>query len=146
MTNYEKYREELIEILTNGKGNSLAVVKGRPAECGEVVCEECEFYNRRTRTCQYEYQNTAKSWLNAEYVDPPKLTPGERHYCKALPQEALVSRVTDSNFIKITTPDGMAIPDLTIFNGVSFSFVKADEVWRVGDLLKLEVLDETDRC
>ena len=59
MKNYEKYKDELYDILTN----ALAVTKaGELMLCGRIECSECIFdFNKCNKS--------AREWLNAEYVE-----------------------------------------------------------------------------
>ena len=59
MTNYEKYKDELYDILAD----ALAITKaGKLMLCGRIECSECTFDFSK---CDKD----AKEWLKAEYVE-----------------------------------------------------------------------------
>lgn len=67
MTNYEKNKDDIIDILANDKW--LAANKqGKICECDAINCNDCLFYNDE------DFSDCVKSrtrWLNAEYIEPP---------------------------------------------------------------------------
>lgn len=66
MTNKEKYGDEIIELATNTAVFGLK--NGKPAICGEIKCEECDFYE--SDSCKGSTYNF-REWLNSEYAKPP---------------------------------------------------------------------------
>lgn len=66
MTNKEKYGDEIIELATNTAVFGLK--NGKPAICGEIKCEECDFYE--SDSCKGSAYNF-REWLNLGYVEPP---------------------------------------------------------------------------
>ena len=67
MTNYEKYKEEIIQMLDRGKECiNLLKLSGCEDECKGRICSKCE--------CEIEH------WLNSEAVefDPAKLNTGDK--------------------------------------------------------------------
>lgn len=64
MTNFEYWKDKLKEIAHRGTG--IAVVDNYPAECGEVRCEQCDFYNREEGL--YECGNMI-DWMLAEHQE-----------------------------------------------------------------------------
>ena len=72
-TNYEKFKKELISILEKSE---IGVVNGKPALCKTADCHDCEFY--KGDTCYYKVED----WLNAEYIEKPKLTKKEWLLCE----------------------------------------------------------------
>ena len=164
MTNYEKYREEIIDILSKGDTNQLAVLKnGRPVTCLGTDCENCQFELADVTIdasdyCNRQYPEKVKAWLNAEYVEPPpKLTKAERAFCESLvPGCCIVRNVTGGLYVYTEKPvkSGMSwsLPgakhtcctNIGAIHNVSFPFIrwKDEQPWKVEDLLKLEVLDE----
>lgn len=67
MTNYEKYKDEIIEILaeqaTFDKNHNIM-------SCNGHVCHKC-FYDGKGYACPDRCNSDMKKWLNAEYVEPP---------------------------------------------------------------------------
>ena len=59
MTNREKFKDELDEILAE----HIAVIKGKPRECGGSNCGACDIVDGNCRENAY-------AWLNAEYQEP----------------------------------------------------------------------------
>ena len=67
MTNYEKYKEEIIQILVRGKGCiNLLKLSGCEDECKGRICSKCEY--------------EIKHWLNeeAKEFDPTELKEGDK--------------------------------------------------------------------
>lgn len=66
MTNKEKYGNEIIELAVNRE--MFGLKNGKPALCGEIKCEECDFY--ASNSCKGSTYNFCE-WLNSGYVEPP---------------------------------------------------------------------------
>ena len=66
MTNKEKYGNEIIELAVRRGGFGLK--NGEPALCGEIKCEDCDFYAPNLFKCS---TRKFSEWLNSEYVEPP---------------------------------------------------------------------------
>lgn len=66
MTNREKFKEQLFDIVCSG--NRIAVNKktGEPVCCETILCSDCEF-NRCFGPCKM----TIEHWCNSEYIEPP---------------------------------------------------------------------------
>lgn len=62
MTNYEKYKDEIIDLISSGVG--LAVKDGKPVDCIGCLCKEC--IEKGSHNCG----NKIKEWLNSEYEKP----------------------------------------------------------------------------
>lgn len=63
MKNKEKFAKEIIEVACSGR--LLAVSNGKPCDCSELKCSECEFDND-VITCDEK----VKVWAESEYVEP----------------------------------------------------------------------------
>lgn len=61
MLNREKYANEIIDIAAQSR---LALKNGRPVQCLDTPCAECDFHG--PIGCATE----AVCWLNAEYAEP----------------------------------------------------------------------------
>lgn len=70
MTNYEKYKDQLISILMDRIGVDRE--KGTPESCVKVGCDNCRFYTKDSR-CDYR----VAEWLNAEVKE---FTKEEKEY------------------------------------------------------------------
>lgn len=62
MLNKEKFAKEIIEIVTNGNSNDIAVVDGKPCVCRNTRCKDCDF---NVSTCHKELNE----WANSEYKE-----------------------------------------------------------------------------
>lgn len=128
MTNFEKSKEELINLIAN----RMALVGGKPVGCFGVDCHNCDFY-RRDDKCR----ERAKEWLLSEYQEPaPKLTKREREFleCFTYPTHKEIHRKDYGLFIVAGDPEN----GFSISNDM-FPFINSGETWTFTDLLKLEV-------
>ena len=133
MTNFEKWKDEILKIANTN--SALSLVEGKLAYCDNTICVDCEFCN--DKDCGAE---TIK-WLYSEYTEPkPKLTKRERAFCEAVCDMVDVVR---RFYIGRTSVGNLYIgldgyPKFSLDNS-AFKFIKFDESWFVCDLLKLEV-------
>ncbi len=144
MTNYEKFKAELMTILANDE--ILAVRNGKPGRCGEIPCECCDFRPEKLYVCGEAKRN----WLNAEYVEMPKLTRREWHLCKAFEKGWIARDGTERLYLHKEKPTkkkkiwGLSqdlVPIEFFMPNSSFEFIQweDEEPWSIEDLLKLEV-------
>lgn len=63
MLNKEKFAKEIVEIVTNGNSNGIAVVDGKPCVCENTMCHDCDFTD--VNTCD----NELNEWANSEYKE-----------------------------------------------------------------------------
>lgn len=141
MTNYEKFKDKIIEIISCGPDGGLAVRNNKPELCCTLNCDECDWGPKATRLCiEGDYEAKVKEWLNAEYVEPPKLTKAERAFCESLYSDTNISR-KPSGYLSLDR--GFShVYVATEFYNIKFKFITCDEAfWKVEDLLKLEVAD-----
>lgn len=148
MTNYEYFKDEIIDIIAC-REITIALRDGRPVPCCQVRCYDCEFCeNDSFGGCN----SARKAWLNAEHIEKPKLTKKERQFCE-LVETGWITRdkgVEDLMLHKDKPVKGSfqwnsnrhlyhSDKVLDIF-GFNFSFITWDdkEPWSVEDLLKLE--------
>lgn len=68
MLNREKYGNELMERVVNR--GLFGLKDGKPAFCTEIVCKDCDFYEKESDSCKGSTYNF-REWLNSEYVEPP---------------------------------------------------------------------------
>ena len=83
MTNYEKFKNRIITLFS--RGMTLAVIDGDPCCCRDssgvvsgAICECCDL--RGLGSCE----SARIKWLNAEYIERPKLTKQEMAFLTAL--------------------------------------------------------------
>ena len=146
MTNFEYYKETILEIINDG--SSLGVYKGKPVKCTSIECSECISSNDE-HGCDKGIYN----WLYEEYVEQPKqpkLTKKERQFCELVERGWICrSKYKDMLSWFESKPEKlneiwtshciMSSIALDILN-LDFSFITWDdaEPWSVEDLLKLE--------
>lgn len=71
MTNYEKYKDQLMFILMDRIGVDH---KGTPKSCAELGCTKCRFYIKNDRQCNHR----VVEWLNAEAKEKKEFTVEEK--------------------------------------------------------------------
>lgn len=143
MTNYEKFKETLIDMLKCG--DMLAVTKhGEPAVCGVLDCMHCSFASSQYGFCEED----RVKWLNAEYIEKPKLTQREWHLCKAIEtgwiarnESGLLYRFEEkpSKSGEIWFHLGIMLSLRIVPDCFEFIQWQDEEPWSVEHLLKLEV-------
>lgn len=157
MTNFEYYKDEILEI-TN-KGNAFGLYKSKPISCIDVKCVNCDFSSskKHNNPCSV---NRMK-WLYEEYVKPPKqpkLTKKERQLCELVETGWITRDESGCLNYYIKKPEKRdqykygywvvnSDDDKKYNNNISsclntpFSFITWDdaEPWSIEDLLKLEV-------
>lgn len=169
MTNYEYYKDEIMEIVKNG--GSLAINKNteKLCVCQDILCDECLFV-RSIAPCTSACRDARKAWLNSEYKSvAPTITVDEKLLLSMLNRNAWIARDSEtadnSLFLYLAKPIKVQISwvisevrnykglvfdlmnplyrSMTIlnFDNIKFDFIKweDDEPWQVKDLLKLEV-------
>jgi hypothetical protein len=148
MTNFEHYKEEILNI--TDRGYNVAVVDNKPVSCGELqYCEECQLANADEKwRCHLDRMK----WLYEEYedqIEQPKLTKKERQFCELVETGCIARCKNGDLYIFSARPTKLtncwfsnykAYSNITLFN-VPFSFITWDdaEPWSIEDLLKLEV-------
>lgn len=141
MTNYEKHREQLIEMMANSY--RVGVRGNKPVACDAIECDNCVLPD--FGSCS----DARRAWLNAEASST--LTSDERKLCELLKTGYIAQDEDDDTWYFATEPrkddridwcsnfgetvDVKDVFDLT-FNGVHDIKTKA---WRIEDLLTLEV-------
>lgn len=64
MTNREKYKEELLDIIENS--STIAIVKGKPIKCRPFhECDKCNLFDGIA--CEHR---KLKEWMQSEYKEP----------------------------------------------------------------------------
>lgn len=79
MTNFEKYKEQIIKYVTE-YNESIALVNGKLQMCGDTDCEDCSF---NTTDCKA----TMLGWL---YLEPRiAITPKQKQFLDVLEEGTL---------------------------------------------------------
>ena len=142
MTNFEKYKDEILEI--TARHNIAVSKKGRPQNCEGMDCEDCIRYDNGS--CSYS--NLFK-WLYEEAVEPaPTLTAKERAFCEIV-RSGYIARDSDMTlWVFPSEPSERygiwgSADDECAFNiiGGVFRFItyESGKSWSIEELLQLEV-------
>lgn len=144
MTNFEYWKEKILEIAKTG--SDIAVAGGKPTMCEDTQCSECDF--------QDIWECGAKTmlieWLYAEHVEKPTLTRKERMFCEIV-ETGWIARNKDGELFWFYVKP---IPDIGCvwmnrggrcnrmdYGVIPFDFIKWEDEkpWSVEELLKLDV-------
>lgn len=131
MTNFEKYKKEIKEMIK--EGIRVSVVNKKPKNCHETECHKCDLY--KSGNCQ----TSLIEWLYKEYTElKPTLTRTERNFIESFrhPENKVLIRDNSGLYINYDNK-----PEIRYFSLKKdmFKFIKINETWSVEDLLKLEV-------
>lgn len=144
MTNFEKYREEILKITK--KGDQFAVLKKAqvPIACTRLSCVDCLFGGY----CQPKKIR----WLYKEAVEPaPTLTVKERGFCEIIRSGYIARDQNGSLWLFDMMSAKEDDDDITWWNsangrceqlnGKAFPFItwESDKAWSIEELLRLEV-------
>ena len=55
MTNFEKYKDEILKIIETTRSGKAGIKGGIPTSCNMVSCSECEIKNRENSTCIHNF-------------------------------------------------------------------------------------------
>jgi hypothetical protein len=150
MTNFEKYKEEILTL--NKKGLLFGVVNGEPRSCMNIKdCEGCQFNPYPDR--EFTLENCIGATIKWLYQEPKiKLTKSEKTFCEMINDGSrYLTRDSDGTLsVYNAIPrkeklywdfDGIMNPITLNSNMDLFSFIKweDDKPWNIEDLLKLEV-------
>ena len=144
MTNFEKYKDEIFEILSKEK--NIAIKRGKIVPCKTTACAECGFNNNSSPFI--DCQKGLLRWLYTE--EAPTLTNRERAFCEYV-QTGYIARDSEGLLYHI---DKRPVKGEEIWENPSidteiicflnityadFDFIKweDEEPWTVEDLLKL---------
>ena len=144
MTNFEKYKDEILGI---SRTQAIAINKRRnaPEKCSCSVCSECLLHEGR-----YCNQKAIFQWLYSEYQEPaPKLTKAERGFCeivktgyiardavkKCLLYYSEEPEIDLNGYYRYSPYDSVELP-LEPFSFITWGDEKP---WSIEELLKLEV-------
>ena len=155
MTNFEYYKEEILDISKRGASLGMFTEAGKVkvCECNQTSCNECGFHTPgRVDNCS---ANRMK-WLYEEHIEPPKqpkLTKKERQFCE-LVERGWIARDSDERLYYFKEEPAKnarhkrwehvpfsKVIEIDQFDDCYFYFITWDdaEPWSIEDLLKLEV-------
>lgn len=142
MTNFEKYKDEILEI---SRTQAIAINKRRnaPEKCSYSVCSECLLHEGT-----YCNQRAIFQWLYSEYQEPaPKLTKAEKGFCEIL-DDGYIARDKNGELYLYNNPPHVTETDWRADYGHCmrlctkfFPFItwESGKVWGINELLALEV-------
>ena len=142
MTNFEKYKDEILEI---SRTQAIAINKRRnaPEKCSCSVCSECLLHEGR-----YCNQKAMFQWLYSEYQEPaPKLTKAEKGFCEII-KDGYIARDKNGDLYLYNNPPYVTETDWRADYGHCmrlctkfFPFItwESGKVWGINELLALEV-------
>lgn len=144
MTNFEKYKDEILEI---SRTQAIAINKRRnaPEKCSNSVCSECLLHEGT-----YCNQRAIFQWLYSEYQEPaPKLAKAEKGFCEIL-DDGYIARDKNGDLYLYNNPPYVTETDwrecghCTKLCSNFFPFItwESGKAWSMEELLKLEVEDE----
>lgn len=138
MTNFEKYKDEILLLAKNNRG--FAFHMNKITDCKLSGCKNCIF----TGTC---IANRIK-WLYEEYQEPaPKLTKAEKGFCEVV-KDGYIARDKNGDLYLYNNPPYVTETDwranyghCTRLCSKFFPFItwESNRNWSIEDLLKLEV-------
>lgn len=137
MTNFEKYKDEILLLAKNNRG--FAFHMNKITDCKLSGCKNCIF----TGTC---IANRIK-WLYEEYQEPaPKLTKAEKGFCEVV-KDGYIARDKNGDLYLYNNPPYVTETDwrecghCTRLCSKFFPFItwESNKAWSIEDLLKLEV-------
>lgn len=96
VTNFEHYKDRILDCCIDNLIDNLAVVKGRPTLCCETNCDDCDFKINRIGC-----RETAKYWLKQPYKKPVfKLTKFEKELLECYSDECSFKLFNSLNVMK----------------------------------------------
>ena len=138
MTNFEKYKDEILHLAKNNRG--FAFHMNKITDCKLSGCKNCIF----TGAC---IANRIK-WLYEEYQEPaPKLTKAEKGFCEVI-KDGYIARDKNGDLYLYNNPPHVTETDWRADYGHCtrlctkfFPFItwESNRNWSIEDLLKLEV-------
>lgn len=137
MTNFEKHKEQLLEI-ANVMDTGIAVRNGELYPCEKLRCEDCDFYGDGSGSCEARLVR----WLYEEYQEKPKLSERAYHFLRSLPNNVRI-RISDGRLYmkRLYMKDKESIVDVYYNNNefIPFLPLKPDLWYEVSEILKWEV-------
>lgn len=70
MTNYEKYKDELLKHVIAHADIGLEIHTNKLIDCSDLRCEKCKFNANGMFMCKNVWE--MEKWLDSEYIEPEK--------------------------------------------------------------------------
>ena len=149
MTNFEKYKDEILEIVEYSDIASIAIdnKKNKPQCCGGTQCSQCIRYDNGHCSSRNFFK-----WLYEEAKEAqPKLTAKERGFCEIVRSGYIARDQSGILWLFDMIPakeDGYIAARWNSANGrreqldgKAFMFItwESDKAWSIEELLQLEV-------
>lgn len=153
MTNFEKYKDEILKLAK--ETSRIAIANRKPISCYNTKCNKCLFYVDDIGYCK-NFEGFVE-WLYEEYKEPaPQLTLAERYFCETFLEDDRLYLARDQ-YDNLYLYDVIKPPIKNVDSGYwalqdsedtmleikkdFFSFIKWEDekLWSISDLLKLEV-------
>lgn len=142
MTNFEKYWNEILEIVKDNETVAVCRINNRPISCDDLCCDDCLF--------QPDFEGCKEAgmiWLRQEAVEKtPALTVKERTFCEVMEYGCIARNKNGNLFFYIGYPhkSGCAWESIHSYVYISsdlFKFItwEDEKPWKIKDLLRLEV-------
>lgn len=147
MTNFEKYKDEIERILSDGC--HVGMSNNKLAPCPNISCKSCMFLSD-TVWCEGNFFK----WGMQEYIEPKRLTKEEHCFCVAA-KSGCIARDKESlcyfdseSSIELTECYGWDFVDDGEFINIGecmphlkFSSIGMNEKYNIEELLQMEVSD-----
>lgn len=145
MTNFEFYKDKLMAIADNG--SDVAIVKGKPAACDDIMCLQCELG-------EFNCGASLIHWLYAEHKEQPKINLRTKAMFEAIGTGWVARDGHGMLFLYAKKPvkgemcwrayglDNCSDLRTPVFPFLTLDFIKweDEEPWSVEDICKLEVV------
>lgn len=136
MTNFEKYKDEILEVIK--QGDNPALKNGVITPCSTTKCMECEI--SADNGC-------IKKFIKWLYVEAkPTLTAKERAFCEIVSEGCITRDENGDLYVYANEPlkgevEWNADMDYILLNDEYFPFITwgDEKPWSIKELLKLEV-------
>lgn len=149
MKNKEKYAECVLTFACDESGFGVYEKTGEMERCTKMHCTECLFYGKK-ETCH----TSRRKWLESEYIEKPVISKRDRAFLEYIDKKfTYIARkhdgwiqlfVVEPRKDKMTWTSGYLSSTLDSLNIVLPMVKWEDEPWLIGDLKKLEVVEEYD--
>ena len=156
MTNFEFYKDKILDIVKNG--NEIAIVDNKIVECKNIECKNDELCSDKRSTKGVKNSSDCIKWLYEEYKEPitPTITQKEKALLEIINYDFFIRNHLGEIHATSKEPkiySGKAVIDgdadsinLSKAFDVSLDFItwKTDKIWTRQELLSLEVRDNEE--
>lgn len=143
MTNFEFYKDKILELAKNNK--CFTIKNDAIVSCDDIFCYDCAFDDP-----DYICENKKTKWLYEEYTPPkPKLTKREHAFCEAVESGWLARDEDEELYLHQNKPEKRTITwvgditssEINLRFYPSFDFItwEDDEPYSIEEMLKWEV-------